>query len=86
MDMLTFRRRVAIALIESNRLRSKPGPSKPSSLTIDARFDNMGHYAIKQPQNKRTRCGLCHRLCPARCIKCDIGLHLDCFLAYHTKK
>lgn len=83
-DMLAFRRRVAIALIESNALRCKPGPSRPSSLTLDARFDAKGHYVTKQ--DKRTRCGLCHKLCPSRCVKCDIGLHVDCFITYHTKK
>lgn len=84
-DLLYFRRRIAIAIIESNKSRSKPGPSRQSSLTMDSRYDDKGHYIIKQPDNKRTRCGHCHRQCPARCMKCNVGLHVECFLPYHTK-
>lgn len=85
-DLLIFRLRIAVAIIEAKRVRSKPGPSRPSSITMDSRFDNKGHFVIKQPTGKRTRCGVCHKVCPARCIKCNIGLHVECFVEFHTKK
>lgn len=82
-DLLNFRRRIANAIIEGNKQREKPGPSRPSSLTSDARYDGKYHYVTKQ--EKRTRCGQCHKQCPTRCIKCDVGVHVECFLIYHTK-
>ncbi|CAG5031795.1 unnamed protein product [Parnassius apollo] len=83
-DLLNFRRRIAIYIIDCNKQRERPGPSRPSSITSDSRYDGKEHYVSKQ--EKRTRCGLCHKQCPTRCVKCNIGVHVECFIMYHTKK
>jgi DNA excision repair protein ERCC-6 len=83
LDLLSFRRRIALALVETNRIRQKPGPSRMSSLLIDLRYDGKDHLIVDQ--GKRTRCGYCHKQCPTRCIKCNIGVHVKCFVQYHTK-
>lgn len=84
LDHLGFRRRVATALIEINRQKSKRGPSRPSvNEHVDSRTDNKGHHVI--PQSKQTRCRKCHKKCLTRCKKCDVGVCVKCFDDYHTK-
>lgn len=83
MDLLTFRKRIATAIIEKNKLRNKPGPSKSSSLMSEPRYDGNYHYVIEQ---KKRRCGFCYKQCPTRCTKCNVGIHVKCFLDYHTRK
>ncbi|KAF9413284.1 hypothetical protein HW555_008450 [Spodoptera exigua] len=73
LDHLGFRRRVANALIESNRKNAKRGPSRPSHHEhADSRKDQMNHLVI--PQSKQTRCRQCHKKCLTRCKKCDVGV------------
>ncbi|CAH4034424.1 unnamed protein product [Pieris brassicae] len=61
LDHLGFRRRVAIALIESNRKNAKRGPSRPSHHEhADSRKDQMNHLVI--PQSKQTHFGRIARL------------------------
>ncbi|CAK1593770.1 unnamed protein product [Parnassius mnemosyne] len=83
LDHLGFRRRVAIALIESNRKNAKRGPSRPSHHEhADSRKDQMNHLVI--PQSKQTRCRQCHKKCLTRCKKCDVGVCVKCFETYHS--
>ncbi|CAK1585032.1 unnamed protein product [Parnassius mnemosyne] len=83
LDHFGFRRRVAIALIESNRKNAKRGPSRPSHHEhADSRKDQMNHLVI--PQSKQTRCRQCHKKCLTRCKKCDVGVCVKCFETYHS--
>ena len=83
LDHLGFRRRVAIALIESNRKNAKRGPSRPSHHEhADSRKDQMNHLVI--PQSKQTHCRQCHKKCLTRCKKCDFGVCVKCFETYHS--
>ena len=85
LDHLTFRRRIATALLETNRRTTKRGPSKPSrSEHMDSRYDRLDHLVI--PQETQTRCRYCHQKSTTRCMKCDVGLHVKCFVPYHTKE
>ncbi|CAG5022000.1 unnamed protein product [Parnassius apollo] len=52
-DLLNFRRRIANYIIDCNKQRERPGPSRPSSITSDSRYDGKEHYVSKQ--EKRTR-------------------------------
>lgn len=84
LDHLSFRRRVATALLETYRRTAKRGPSKPSQReNQDSRYDRQDHLVICQ--EKQTRCQHCHQKCTTRCQKCDVGLHTKCFILYHTK-
>jgi len=83
LDHLSFRRRVATALLERNG-RSSGATGRPSkSEHVDSRYDRLDH--LVQPQDSQTRCRHCHAKCTTRCGKCDVGLHVKCFQTYHTK-
>ena len=85
MDMLTFRRSLATSLLRKNGAPGKQGcvgrPGKPTA--SDPRYDNISHFICSQ--GKQTKCGHCHKKTTTRCIKCDRGIHVSCFLKYHSK-
>lgn len=84
LDHLAFRRRLACNLLETygKGCSSKAGRSS-KNCKADSRFDRLDHLVV--PQEKQTRCGMCHSKCTTRCQKCDVGLHTKCFISYHTK-
>lgn len=85
MDQLAFRRRIATAILSENKKPFTYQTGRPSrDENIDVRYDRLEHYVIKQ--DKQTRCGLCHNRATTRCVKCNIALHIQCFIDYHTKK
>ena len=49
----------------------------------DIRYDRLDHLVIKQ--EKQTRCGYCHQRATTRCLKCDVAVHVQCFVDYHIK-
>lgn len=82
-DHLYFRRSIAIALLQQNKKPSSSSRGRPSlneNMTI--RFDRHDHFVI--PQDKQTKCRYCHTKTTTRCLKCDVGIHVKCFVAYHT--
>ncbi|XP_044763683.1 piggyBac transposable element-derived protein 3-like [Coccinella septempunctata] len=82
LDQLTFRRRIVLALLESNTESRKRG--RPSSLeNVDSRFDRIDH--LVSSQEKQTRCRVCHKKVKTKCVKCDVALHIDCFISYHKQ-
>lgn len=84
MDHLTFRRQIAIALLQQNKKfrisfsMGRPAQSENSGI----RYDRFDHWVL--PQDKQTKCRHCHTKTTTRCEKCNIGLHVKCFIAYHT--
>lgn len=68
-----------------------PGRSQSmfrSSLLPDTRFDGLHHY-IKKIEKKRRCVGLnCTGKSSAvrfECMKCNVGLCIECFVAFHTR-
>lgn len=83
LDHLGFRRSIATALLQQNKKpysSSKGRPSQHENMQI--RFDRIDHFVISQ--DKQTKCRYCHSKTTTRCQKCDLGLHVKCFVAYHT--
>lgn len=84
MDQLSFRRRIATAMLSQNKKPFSYQRGRPSRHeNVDIRYDQIDHYVIRQP--KQTRCGQCHERATTRCQKCDIAVHVQCFLDYHTR-
>lgn len=90
-DHLAFRRRIATAILESNKRvgSSKGRPSKVCK--IDSRYDGKGHYVSDLPVDKNSqkktqlRCRMCHKKATTMCVKCDLALHVSCFITFHKK-
>lgn len=85
LDQLSFRRAIATTLLTNNRKQPAYQKGRPScSKGQEARYDRLDHLVV--PQEKQTRCGLCHQKTTTRCLKCDIGVHTKCFVDFHTNK
>lgn len=91
LDHLSFRRRVATAILESSK-RVTTCRGRPSSFSkADSRFDGLEHYVASLPIDTRTskkkqlNCRKCSKKATTECVKCDVPLHVDCFISYHTK-
>jgi hypothetical protein len=65
----TFRGQIVLALLQTNKSCRKR--SRPSSLeNVESRFDNASHYTV--PQEKQTRCSVCHKRVLKKCAKCKV--------------
>lgn len=79
-DQLKFRRQIAITFLQSNSIKKKMG--RPSALeNVETRFNSDNHFLISQ--EKQTRCRVCHKKVQKKCARCDVALHMDCFVNYH---
>ncbi|XP_046688572.1 piggyBac transposable element-derived protein 3-like [Homalodisca vitripennis] len=91
LDQLAFRRRIVLAVLEGNK-RVVSGRGRPStSSKIDSRYDRIDHIVSDIENDPRTgkkkqlHCRLCHKKATTKCMKCEVPLHVTCFLHYHTK-
>lgn len=82
LDQLKFRRRIAVALLQQNTKQSWATGHCSRNEGIDIRFDRTDHFVI--PQEKQTKCAFCHSKTTTRCRKCNKGLHVKCFVSYHS--
>ena len=84
LDLLDFRRTITINLLKTY---CNPVDNRAYRLSLranaDYRYDGRNHLLV--PQENRTRCALCKKKSPSRCMKCDVGLHVACNLEYHTQ-
>lgn len=58
------------------RPNSELGPQSASSQQTHTRYDNVGHYIIRNPMDMRTL---------YQCEKCDVHLPPECFRGYHVR-
>lgn len=64
LDLLAFRHRIARFYME-HYAKSTNKRYWPSTITTESRYDGVRHFVC--PQEKQTRCGLCHSKCTTRC-------------------
>ncbi|KAJ8876603.1 hypothetical protein PR048_021048, partial [Dryococelus australis] len=70
LDHLSFRRRIALALLEmTQRVRGKSVVDHQSSKMWIPRFDRLDH------QEQHTRYRMCHKKVSTKCGKCDVALN-----------
>ena len=48
------------------------------------RYDRMDHNIVMGETQRR--CGVCKKNVKPKCSKCDVALHIQCWVEYHTKK
>lgn len=82
LDQLAFRRSIVSTILEQNKKLYVYQKGRPGRVNNEMRYDRMDHFVI--PQTKQTRCGQCHEKTTTRCRKCDLGVHVKCFVMYHT--
>lgn len=84
-DQLSFRRAVAMNMLETYKKSTRRGVAKSSSLANEfSRYDRIDHLVIYQ--ENQSRCGHCHKKVQFRCEKCQVALHpKQCFKLYHCK-
>jgi len=58
---------------------------RPKELSVrvpqEVRSDGVDHY-IKSSGTQR-RCAVCGKKVRKQCMKCDAGLHMECFVKFH---
>lgn len=55
----------------------------PRQIAIEARYDGQNHDIVMGPTTRR--CGVCHKGVKPLCTKCDVALHVQCWVPYHTR-
>lgn len=83
-DQLSFRKSIAMELLETYKRTTKRGPSKASKTQHEySRYDGRNHLVLYR-ENQR-RCAHCHKRANFICDKCQVTLHpKNCFFNYHT--
>ena len=56
------------------------GKSNDKRVPSEVRFDGIRHHSISNPTQRRSYCGKKSKYV---CLKCSIGLDIDCFESYH---
>ena len=84
LDLLGFTRRLVLTYVNrysaSKALKGFGGLQR--QVIPEIRYDGLHHYIAST--KKQIRCALCHKKVKRQCTKCGVGLHVDCFLRYHT--
>lgn len=52
-------------------------------VSADIRYDGLEHYPATH--KSQLRCAQCQGKPKIKCVKCNVGLHIECFAAYHCK-
>lgn len=77
---LDFTRQVVNVLLKPS---AKAGRTVPLRTFDAARFDGVGHDIVKGSTQRR--CGVCKKCAKPKCTKCDVALHVQCWVEYHTR-
>ncbi|KAK4299709.1 hypothetical protein Pmani_028025 [Petrolisthes manimaculis] len=78
---LEFLREIVNVLLKPSE---KPRRYMPLTSPEDVRYDRRDHYVVMGDTQRR--CGVCKKNVKPKCSKCDVALHIQCFVEYHTKK
>lgn len=93
-SLLEFKREVANTYLKRYGKPPK-GPGRSASplssndnrVPNELRYDRLGHFVGHNEGNKKRRCALrtCTSIIRTICVKCNVGLCIDCFVLYHTR-
>nr|CAH7751714.1 unnamed protein product [Callosobruchus chinensis] len=83
LDHLSFRRRIAIAILEGNQ-RNFANRSRPIFIrNSDSCYNRIDNLIVTQ--EKQTRCRHCYKKVSTKCEKYNVALHVACFKPYHVR-
>lgn len=91
---LDFKREVACVYLRTYGAlpkaagRSSCSPASTDSRVSDSiRFDRIDHLPRHIEEKKKRRCALrgCTSIVRTECVKCNVGLCIDCFIPFHSR-
>src|SRR6476469_9304650 len=88
MDQLEFRRNICNVYYK-RCASSRPSLGRPlgrpqplsTRVTVELRSDGISHELVSNDTQRR--CAVCKSKSRRQCSKCNVGLHIDCFLKFH---
>ena len=88
LDLLGFRRKIFQVYSSKYRNVEKilpdifPAQRNHQKVIPDIWYDNESHWIIK---GKQRLCANCSRTSIYFCVKCNVGIHPECFKVFHSK-
>lgn len=85
LTQLRFRRNLVNAYLTAHKT-PRQSPGRKRHVSENERLDRIDHFPRKTVNNKQRRCAgsNCKSTVRTECAKCNVGLCIDCFIAYHT--
>ena len=90
MSLLDFRREITRAYLKIHSMSDPKNSGRPSynlsarkRVSDIVRKDPTGHYLERTQEGKQRKCGICKKNVRKQCIKCDVGLHVECMTEWH---
>ena len=80
MTQMEFTQQIVLSLLVPSLLSNKN--HLPLRISTTGRYDGMNHNVVMG--NTQRRCGVCGNNVRPMCTKCDVALHIQCWLKYHT--
>ncbi|KAK4314976.1 hypothetical protein Pmani_013759 [Petrolisthes manimaculis] len=78
---LDFLREIVNVLLKPSE---KPSRFVPLKTPDCVRYDRTDHNIVMGETQRR--CGVCKKNVKPKCTKCDVALHVQCWVKYHTKE
>lgn len=91
MPLLNFRREVARFYLNLHSVSDPKNCGRPSysvssqkRVPEDVRKNPQGHYLERTLDGKQRKCAVCKKNVRKQCVKCDVGLHVECVIPWHS--
>ncbi|GFQ69279.1 chimeric ERCC6-PGBD3 protein [Trichonephila clavata] len=91
MPLLNFRREVARFYLNLHSVSDPKNCGRPSYSVSsqkrapeDVRKNPQGHYLERTLDGKQRKCAVCKKNVRKQCVKCDVGLHVECVIPWHS--
>ena len=88
-SQLIFKKEIAMSYVKRFQNPPKKSGQKPMNFSgvTDSSFDDLHHYVQATANGSKRRCAeeLCKSKGKTECSKCNIGLWVKSFKAYHKK-
>lgn len=91
MPLLNFRREVARFYLSLHSLSDPKNSGRPSysissqrRVPDEVRKNSKGHYLERTLEGKQRKCAVCKKNVRKQCVKCDVGLHVECVIQWHS--
>ena len=89
--LLKFSRRIVHVHMKTSSVSDpensgRPSLNKNTLLRVpEVRRSKSGHALELTVEGKQRKCAVCKKNVPNQCIKCNVTLHVNCFLAWHQE-